>query len=427
MQYKPVSKYLFRGYKPYPHQKAVHSLLDDSKGTGRKVICKAKRQVGKSIMAENELLRFALKCWRSTSAVVSPVLAQSRKMYKDIIRAIENSGVIKKKNDSLLEIELINGSTILFKSGAQKDTLRGLTVDFLVLDEAAYLPDDILELVLPWTSVKKAPILVISTPKFKTGLFYTWYQQGLQDTTGKIVSVDWNDYDTSMLLSQEQMEEYRRLMPSAQYRTEILGEFLDEGDGVFITNADTWTGGADNQGKLYVGIDFANGDGNDYTVISAMEDTGNQVILEFFNDLTPLQQIDRITQILRRYKDRIAIVIAEKNSMGATYIDLLKRDNPGVRIEPFVTDNTSKREIIESLIVDIQTNEVRLIDTKESRLQFSCYRMEITKGGKITYNGYLANDDIVMSTALSNYGRTCRRGTYAVSGMKGRGHYAIFK
>lgn len=106
---------------------------------------------------------------------ISITLDGSRKIYRDIVKATENSGAIQKKNDSLLTIEFITGSIIYFRSGEQKDTLRGLTIKnggMLIVDECAYIDEDFFySVLLPMTNVFRANILLTSTPRFKTGFF----------------------------------------------------------------------------------------------------------------------------------------------------------------------------------------------------------------------------------------------------------------
>ena len=396
------NKLTFTGYKPLPWQKAVHDAMEGSRFSGKLFVVKSKRQLGKSLMCANILLWFALNK-TCTSIIVSPTLSQARKIYQDIVSAIPEKSAILKKNESLLEIRFINGSKLYFKSAEQREALRGYTVTgVLILDEAAYLPDSIAELCLPWTTVKKAPILVVSTPNTKSGLFYEWYVEGLNPTPdSKVITIDWNDFDTSALLPPERVEMYRSIMPKGQFRSEILGEFVDEGSGVFTFLSDTFTSTATTDSPLYLGIDFANGDGGDYTVVSGFNDRGEQALLEYTNNLTPTQQIDWITNILQQNKNHIKGVTAEKNSMGLAFIDFLRQKNPGINISEFVTSNTSKREIIDTMVAAIGEGSMKLFNDPEQRKEYICYQMEITRSGLITYNGYSAHDDIVMANAFA--------------------------
>ena len=146
-----MSNVIYQGYTPFPHQLAVHRKLDYGYRSGKVYVVKARRQVGKSVMVEQELLRYAITYGRTTNACVSPTLSQARKVFQDIIDCVYDSGVVRKKNETLLEIELINGSRIFFKSAEQKDSLRGYTISgILCIDECAFISDDVFNMLLPW-------------------------------------------------------------------------------------------------------------------------------------------------------------------------------------------------------------------------------------------------------------------------------------
>ena len=111
---------------------------------GKWCVCLSPRQIGKSIFAQILLIDSALRKNDSVSICISPVLSQSRKMFKDVGKIAKP--LLKSSNASILEIEFINGSTILFKSAEQGDTIRGNTVKgsgIMVVDEAAYIKDDL--------------------------------------------------------------------------------------------------------------------------------------------------------------------------------------------------------------------------------------------------------------------------------------------
>ena len=177
----------FIGAKLYPWQKAVTDEICGIPNENKVLVVKSHRQDGKSFLCENILLFYGINKARSTNAIVSPTLNQSRAIYKEIVNAVVDSGIIKAKNEMLLTIDLINGSTIFFKSAEQRDALRGYHINgILILDEAAYLSDDILPLVLPWCNVSKANMIIVSTPRLKDGFFYRYYMRGLarENNTG---------------------------------------------------------------------------------------------------------------------------------------------------------------------------------------------------------------------------------------------------
>lgn len=436
----------FKGYKPKPWQKVVHQAIKNGGLRNENIyVVKSPRQIGKSMIIEQELLRASINNSYAVSICLSLTIPNCRKIYKDIVSGCRDSGIISKNNDSLLYIEFITGSSVIFLSAQQKETLRGYTVKnggLLCIDEAAYIPDEIFNLVFPFVSVNRADILMTSTPRLKQGTFYNYFMMGLAHTSPKIFSFDLCEFDTSEFLSPEKKELYKNTMPRNQYRTEILGEFIDEGGNVFTISESAYLDplngnqGYDNSGdSYYVGIDWSNGSGGDYTVVSVLDRDGRQRGIHYDNTKPPKDQIEQIVDFLTNKIDprKIRRVYAESNSMGAVYIDIIRerlKDQP-YDIESFTTTNATKREIIESLSVDFENNQIKLMHNREQRNELLAYSMELTKGGLITYNApYGLHDDFVIALALANYGRNKENKTseYSLSfggnrGISTRRHY----
>lgn len=400
---------IYVGSKLYPWQKAVANAVCNQRGTDKVVCVKAHRQCGKSFMCEQILLHYAINYAHTENAMISPTLNQSRNIFREIVNAISESGVIRKKNETLLEIELINGSRIFFRSAEMGHALRGYHVNgILILDEAAYLTDDIAELVLPWRQVSKCPLLVVSTPRLRTGLFYTYYVLGIEKQ-GNTETIDWNDYDTSILLSEEQKLAYKKILTANQYKSEIEGEFLDM-DGMVFTNISDNIKETNEYKKLYVGIDFGTGKGEDYTSITMFNENGEMVFLDYFNDLGTFPQVERLANDIITYKDFIHSIACENNSIGEPLTDLLKQNlidkklnGLVAKIKPFVTTNDSKADIVAKVQVGLERNEIKLLNDKVLISQMVSYEATYNfKTGKITYNGAQnTHDDTVMSTMIA--------------------------
>ena len=412
------------GFKPYLHQKDVIAHLVDARGTGKIVTVNSSRQKGKSYMIANVLLYFAINYARTKNYCVSPTLKQSKAIFHLIVDAITKSGIIKSKNATDLTITLINGSTINFKSAEQRDALRGYTADFLAIDECAFIPDEIFYLILPWTDAKKAPILMTSTPFVKGGFFYQYFNYGL-DGTHNTVTINWSDpkYKESIekILPPEKLEEYREVLPSNVFKTEYLGEFLDDDGAVFVglkdILCDTAITATD---RLYVGLDFSNQGENDYTVISIFNQNGNQVYIKYFNNISPLGQIVKIVKELEPLADQIDVISCELNSIGTPYTDLIKEKSQILsdKVEGFQTSNTSKNAIVLNMQTAIENKNVTLLpDDKEIR-EFGYFTA--TYNPKTRNVSYAApqglNDDCVMATliAFDAYRQGTTVGSYSI-------------
>lgn len=403
-----ASAKVFIGYKPFAWQKAVHNgITKYGKGSGTIHMVKAKRQIGKSYIIINELLRFAINYKNTVNVCLSPTLNQGRKIYKTILKAIENSGILKGKNDSLLEITLVNDSTILFKSAEQKDALRGFTVSgILCIDEAAYISDEVYSIIQPTTDVHRCPILIVSTPRFKTGFFWQKYALGcLKSSQPQIISYDLCQYDTSQLLSPERLEMYRQTMPKNQFTTEYLGEFLDSES---ITFGDfkkcIIKGYKPKEDEWYVGIDWSNQTGNDDTAISILNGNGEQILLQYYNNITITEQINRIANLLNSNKGKIKQIYAESNSIGEPMIEMLRNKLvKGITVEKWNTSNSSKNQMVSDLQVAFEQDKIKIIDDEKQIMELSVYEATYNpRTGNVSYNAPAGmNDDICIALGLS--------------------------
>lgn len=400
----------FIGYTPFEHQRAVHTLMKDAYRSGNVYAVKAKRQVGKTTMAENILLEFAINHKRTLNVLVEPTLDQSRRVYKEIVKAIEHTPIILRKNDSLLEIELATGSTILFKSAEQRDNLRGFTVTgILVVDECAFIQDDVYDILQPTCDVHSAPILLISTPKLKQGFYYRYYSAGVEGAS-HIISVDFNQYDTTFLLSQEKLEQYRKMMPRAQFTTEYLGEFLDS-DSVLFTNLNGCLGSPrEDWNNLYIGIDWGSGGNGDYTSICGFNEYREMVFIDYFNDKSTFEQAVYIRDIIRSYGSKVKGILAESNSIGTPMIALLKEslqkageEHLARLVNPFITTNGEKVRLVNQLQVALENKDLTLLDNKGLLTQLSAYEATYNpKTNNVSYNAPQGlHDDNCISTMLA--------------------------
>lgn len=375
--------------------------------TGKWIIIKSLRQVGKSTVAQLLLMYAALTNDNSVSMCVSPILSQSRKMYEDIIRNFNK--VITKNNGSSLEITTINNSKILFKSAEQYDGIRGITIKnggISVIDEAAYVKDDVYySIIVPTTNVYNADIFIFSTPKFKSGFFYNLYMQGLSDDN-KIKSFDWCKYDTSKYLDAGTLDMYSERMPKLSFQSEFLGEFID-GEGTVFTDFKSNIHDTTLTPHLpaIIGIDWSAGTGADYTVLTigqVVDGVVNITQQMAFNDKNAQQTIDYIKLTVDTLKSQInseITVVVEKNSIGNVYYQLLYEAlDDDVQLILFNTTNKSKDKIVKQLQVLFETNRINIPNDSKLINELSAYECKINNNGVAIYNAPAGlHDDRVMS------------------------------
>lgn len=389
--------------KLYDWQKDVLRSLKENR-RGYTHVIKAKRQTGKSVLIEDILLETAINYARTTSFCLSPTLEQARKIFKEIKNVIKPTKLYYRHNDLQLYIKLKNGSEIFFKSAEQKDGLRGYTcTGIFCIDEAAYIDDEIFYETLAWVNVSQAPIIICSTPNHKVGFFYKMFMLGFENGN-KIFSYDWAKYDTSALLPPEKLEEYRKTVSASKFRTEYLGEFLDNEGGVFGDYSGIISNNYNINGNCYFGIDWGSGQGQDETAICIFNSDKQMIGLYHFSDKDETQTINYIIELMKKYRPLRCQV--ESNSIGTIFYGLLdkaiKAAKLPVMLIKFITTNESKERLINNFQVAMQNKEVQILDNHTLKVEMDMYEMKVNNNGKRTYNaasGY--HDDCIIAMLLA--------------------------
>lgn len=407
-------------YRPEAYQRAVHNGLKEHWGGSIHVV-KAVRQCGKSMMCENIIIECSLRHAHQTSIWVSPTIKQSKRIFKSIVKNLRNTGLLLSHNGTDLDITFFNGSQILFASAEQGDNIRGATVSkygIMIIDEAAYITDEVYYICTPFVNANNAPTLIVSTPRFKSGFFYDFFEDG-RNGKPNIYSYDFTEYPNPYL-TKERLEMYRSKMPLNLFRADYLGQWMEAMSDIFGDFKRILNNSVTLDGNYTAGIDWgvgksAKSDDSDQTSLSIFNSLHQQVRIYHWNDLDETTTINRIVAALK--ENQVRKVVVETNSIGSVYLGLLKKaiQAAGVpcQVIEFVTSNDSKRQIIEALIVDVQNRTIQLLDDAEQSLQMSAYTMERTPSGKTTYNaapGY--HDDCIIATALAIHGT--KRGTYNI-------------
>ena len=411
-----LTKIQIEGFTPYPKQREWIDKIEDPQ-VKYITLCSG-RQIGKTLLAQNMFLKWGLENNNAVLMFVFPVYSQARKVFSEIERVLAPTKLIVSSNKSNYEMTLLNGSKFIFRSAENGDSLRGYTLDFLIIDEAAYIRDDVWNTILkPTILVKGRKVLFISTPKGKNW-FYTQHLRGLDPDQTQYLTLAGSSFDNPFI-PHEELWEAKKTLPEDIFRQEILGEFVDSGGEVFVDLdrfcvLEQYEPPQSNK-KYYAGVDV--GRQNDYSVLTIFDQNGTMVYMYRERQKTWGEMVDYIAQKLGEYR---AVCQIEVNSMGDVVYEQLK--NKYVDVHPFVTTNASKQNIIEDFIYAINENQVRL---PSERLSPDLYRELRTftyeyslKSRKISYGAAQgAHDDIVMSMCI---------GYNALKSKKVVGQYFIY-
>lgn len=125
----------------------------------------AGRRFGKTYLAVAELLTAALGKPHSLCFYVAPTYRQAKQVaWKDLKRAAHPWAT--KINETDLSVELVNGSLIALRGADNPDSLRGVGLDFVAVDEYQDMdPDAWYEVLRPALSDRQGRAIFIGTPK----------------------------------------------------------------------------------------------------------------------------------------------------------------------------------------------------------------------------------------------------------------------
>ena len=403
---------------PYPKQAEVLDSILNS--TVKHHVLVSSRQIGKTLMAENLLLYYAINFPGSYNVLVSPIFAQSKKCFLDLAKAAGNNNpLIDSTNASELLMQFKNGSTIRMMSAESKQNLRGFTVSgILVIDEASFIPEELwTEILMPTTVIRGQKVLFISTPN-GFNWFKDLYDYGQSDAypdfkSYRITSLD-NPYMNENVLAMAKLT-----LPDKAYLQEYLGQFVEGGGAVFefgeCAVVNSYQPGPKEKTTYFAGLDLAIA--NDFTVLTIFDDRGN--VVDFFREnKTSWEQI--IGRVAEKIKHWNAYTLVEKNSIGSVVYEQLKKICGANLVGEFNTTQDSKQDIIEDLKKAFAEHAIS-IPTKQLNpqlhIELASFSYKMLPSGRIQYQGGSGvPDDCVLSLAIAHYCYRSKRskGTYAV-------------
>ena len=181
------------------------------------------RRFGKTHLALRELCRFASPPDKLVYYVAPTFRMAKQILWKQLKKRLIALNWARKINESDLSISLVNGSEICLRSSDNYDSLRGVGLDFIVLDEAADMDEAVWKEVLrPTLSDRGGHAMFLGTPK---GL--NWLKD-LYDL-GKTDPENWAAYQFTTLQGQNvpesEIEAARRDLDERTFRQEYEASF----------------------------------------------------------------------------------------------------------------------------------------------------------------------------------------------------------
>lgn len=137
----------------------------------------AGRKWGKSTLALVELLRAARKA--KNIVYIAPTYKMAKNtLWLDHIRKFVPDTLIANQHDTDLRLTMLNDSMITLYGADDPDRLRGLNIDFAVMDEMADIKKDVWEQIIePNLLTTKGKAMFIGTPKGKKNHLFNLFER----------------------------------------------------------------------------------------------------------------------------------------------------------------------------------------------------------------------------------------------------------
>ena len=231
-----------------PWQQEVYS---DS--TRFKVVA-AGRRTGKSRLAAWMLIINALQTDKGQVFYVAPTQGQARDIMWQTLLELGHP-VIVGSHINNLQIKLVNGATISLKGADRPETMRGVSLKFLVMDEYADMKPDVWEQILrPALADQKGSAMFIGTPMGRNH-FYELYKYAELGDDPTYQGWHFTSYDNP-LLDAEEIDMAKKSMSSYAFRQEFMASFEARGSEMF---REDWVqfGEEPEVGDYYIAVDLA--------------------------------------------------------------------------------------------------------------------------------------------------------------------------
>lgn len=372
----------------------------DTKGN---ICLRSGRQSGKSTIISRRGGEYAATHRNKTVLIIASVERQAFLLFEKVLDHLyqNHKNLIKTGKDrpTKSRIKLINGSVIhCLPTGLSGYGIRGYTIDLLIADEAAFIPEEVWTAVTPMLAVTKGDIILLSTPFGKGGYFYRCFN----DPTFTSFHVSSEDCPR---ISNEFLDQERARMSKLQYAQEYLGEFVDELRRFFSTELiqscmlpyEIPVGY-----KPYLGVDVARMGRDDSVLFSVAEK--NNMLYQLDLEITSKTKLTETTRMILNadQKHNFKRIFIDSGGMGVGVFDPLlehiqtKRkvipiDNASRGLDSDKDDGRKKKllkeDLYNNLLTLMEQGRLKLKEDPDTALSLKSIQCEYTDAGKMKIFG----------------------------------------
>ena len=368
-------------------------LLDPSK---RICACMG-RQTGKSLTIAAKAIHFATVNPKTTTLIISATLRQSTLMFEKIVNFIDNS-VLRRSVSyrSRTRIKLSNGSWIIaLPSGYSGATLRGFKADLIVVDEAAFIKEEIIASVaFPMLSTTDGYCWMLSTPWDKDHIFYKAFS-----------NQSWSVYhlptSVNPLISRKFLLEQKELIGEERYAREYLAEFVDDSNAYFPMTlirsciSDEILG---IDGELFAGYDP--GGKKSYAAFVLVRRIDDKLYMVYKKCEKGKSYAGFNVELADLYRKNSFSMFVDETGLGNPIVEHLKE--LGMEVNGIQLTNRKKEELLSNLKILMETKKLALPYDEELFNSLNAIEYKRNRVGNFIFEKKQhSHDDLAYALALA--------------------------
>ena len=336
---------LDRGLQPFKLYECQKKKVDFIM-KGRKTILMEGRQQGKTVTAAACILHYTIfnddknvAIMANKTAAAREVLNRYQIMYENLPIWMQQGVKTWNKGD----VDLENGSRV-FTSATTASGIRGKSVNWLYIDEAAIIPNNIADeffaSVYPTISAGETTKILLTSTPLGYNHFWKFWNESEKGVNGfENMFIPYTDIPGR---DDAWAEEQFKLLGEVKYNQEVLCEFLGSTNTLISGKALSMMSSIDpiykkdgldiyeepQENKYYVvTVDTSRGIGGDFSafVIIDITEMPFKVVGKYRdNKVSPLLFPDYISKVARDYNN--AYVLIENNDIGQQVVDILHQE-----------------------------------------------------------------------------------------------------
>lgn len=325
---------------------------------------------------------------------VAPIYAQAKIVYRRLKRALPDAVFLS--NDTDLTLTLVNGAVLWFKGAERPDSLFGEDVFAAVIDEASRCKEEAWHAVRSTLTATRGPIRIIGNVKGRRNWAYNLARRAEAGEPGmRYAKITAADAVAAGILSAEEVEDARRMLPADVFRELYMAEPSDDAGNPFgIAAIRAAVAPLSTAPATGYGLDLAKS--GDWCVLIGLDAAGK--VCRFDRWQGPWEVT--IQRVLGQVGS--APVLVDSTGAGDPVLEQLQRQGRahGARFIGYPFSAPSKQRLMEGLAVAIQQKRVAFPDGPIVH-ELEAFEYEYHRTG-VTYSAPEGlHDDCVCSLALA--------------------------